>query len=71
MAYRGVICDTIADYELKQGVIAQIENIKGRYAGRVFNGVTFPDVTLKNGKYFIPYLNGLDTIEKEDIHEYE
>jgi len=64
---KGWIVDSVSEYEAKQQQLSDRYNIKGRYAGRVVNGQTIPDVVLKSGKYFIPGKKGLYEINKVDI----
>jgi len=64
---KGWIVDSVSDYEKKQQELSDRYNIRGRYAGRLIDGQTLPDVSLKSGKYFIPDKNGLDEINKVDI----
>lgn len=64
---KGWIVDSVSDYEKKQQELSNNYNIRGRYAGRLIDGQTLPDVSLKSGKYFIPDKKGLDEINKVDI----
>ena len=80
---KGYILDTVEQYETKQDEIADLMNLgyktkedidgnpiqgeKVRYAGRIKNGVTYPDILLNSGKFFIPYNAGPDEISMSDI----
>ena len=64
---KGWIVDSVSEYEAKQQQLSDRYNIKGRYAGRLVNSQTIPDVSLKSGKYFIPGKKGLYEINKADI----
>jgi len=64
---KGWIVNSVLEYELKQQELIEKYNIVGRYAGRMVDGTTIPDVVLNSGKYFIPDKNGVDVIQRIDI----
>jgi len=80
---KGFILNTIEEYEAKQSELAISENVdfnldeegnqldRKRYAGRLEKGVTIPDITLKDGTFFIPFDGGIDTIELTDLNNEE
>tara|TARA_R110000772_G_scaffold268686_2_gene397466 strand:- start:11746 stop:11970 length:225 start_codon:yes stop_codon:yes gene_type:complete len=69
--HNGWVFNTIEQYELKQQEQSDLINEGIRYAGRVIDGITTPDVTLSNGMYFLPSLNreGDVEIEYTDIEQ--
>jgi len=70
MSYKGYIVDTIEAYELKQAEIANIIGLAQgvRYAGRIDdNGNIKPDIILIDGRFAIPYEQGTDTINDNQL----
>ena len=68
----GWILPTIEKYEEKQLELGLRYNINSsRYAGRIVNGVTVPDVELIKGGYFMRDIRnlGIDNISLTDIKE--
>ena len=63
---KGWITNSVEEYEAKQAEIAKGLKVE-RYAGIILNAAVIPSIHLKNGGYFIPYIEGADTITKEDI----
>jgi len=67
---KGYIVDTIEAYEIKQAELANITGLgKGvRYAGRTDNnGNVIADIVLIDGRFAIPYEQGKDTINGNQI----
>ena len=68
----GWILPTIEKYEEKQLELGLRYNINSsRYAGRLINGVTVPDVELIKGGFFMRDIRnlGIDNISLTDIKE--
>lgn len=71
---KGFVLNTIEAYETKQDELSNLEGLgykedydedrkpiqgdKIRYAGRIKDGVTHPDLILKDETYFIPHSSG-------------
>lgn len=66
-SFKGWIVNSVLGYESKQQELIEKYNIAGRYAGRMVDSTTIPDVVLNSGKYFIPDKNGVDVIQRLDI----
>lgn len=59
----GWITPTVELYEEKQTELGLAYNINmPRYAGRIVNGVVFPDVELITGGYFMRDIRGLGPV---------
>jgi len=68
----GWILPTIEKYEEKQLELGLRYNINSsRYAGRIINGVTVPDVKLIKGGFFMRDIRnlGIDNISLTDIKQ--
>ena len=68
----GWILPTIEKYEEKQLELGLRYNINSsRYAGRIINGVTVPDVELIKGGFFMRDIRnlGIDNISLTDIKQ--